>query len=137
MTRDEAALFSAYELGSIVRLPLGPHASKQILMKMISLGKTAKGQGSISAAEMIDRLSGDILPSFKDCQITELQPLLSALSAKQKAAQRGKSDEWKQYYEISHEKDLNAIQLTAFDFGQQLYLEIELGRQLHMERDGE
>lgn len=137
MTRDEAALFSAYELGSIVRLPLGPYASKQILMKMISLGKTAKGQGSISAVEMIDRLSGDILPSFKDCQITELQPLLSALSAKQKAAQKGKSDEWRQYYEISHEKDLNAIQLTAFDFGQQLYLEIELGRQLHMERDGE
>lgn len=137
MTKEDAALFSAYELSSIVRLPLGPYASKQILMKMISLGKTAKGQGSISAVEMIDRLSGDILPSFKDCQITELQPLLSALSAKQKAAQKGKSDEWRQYYEISHEKDLNAIQLTAFDFGQQLYLEIELGRQLHMERDGE
>ena len=137
MTREEAALFSAYELGSIVCLPLGPYASKQILMKMISLGKAVKGQERVSAAEMIDRLSGDILPSFKDCQITELQPLLSALSAKQKAAQKGKSGEWKQYYEMSHEKDLNTIPLTAFDFGRQLYLEIELGRQLHMERDGE
>lgn len=137
MTRDEAALFSAYELGGIVRLPLGPYASKQILMKMISLGKIVKGQERVSAAALIDRLSGDILPSFTDCQVTELQPILSALNAKWKAAQKGKSSEWRQYYEMSHEKDLDTIQMTSFDFGRQIYLEIELGRQLHMEGNGE
>ena len=137
MTRDEAALFSAYELGGIVRLPLGPYASKQILMKMISLGKAVKGQERASAAALIDRLSGDILPSFTGCQVTELQPILSALNAKWKAAQKGKSSEWRQYYEMSHEKDLDTIQMTSFDFGRQIYLEIELGRQLHMERNGE
>ena len=137
MTREEAALFSAYELGGIVCLPLGPYASKQILMKMISLGKADKNQERVSAATLIDRLSGDILPFFKDCQVTGLQPLLSALNAKQKATQKGKSDEWRPYYEVSCEKDLDTIQLTAFDFGQQLYLEIELGRQLYMERGSE
>ena len=137
MTREEAALFSAYELGGIVCLPLGPYASKQILMKMISLGKADKNQERVSAATLIDRLSGDILPFFKDCQVTGLQPLLSALNAKQKATQKGKSDEWRPYYEVSCEKDLDTSQLTAFDFGQQLYLEIELGRQLYMERGSE
>jgi len=137
MTRDAAALFSAYELGSIVCFPLGPYASKQILMKMISLGKAAEGQERVSAAAMIDRLPGDILPSFKDCQVTELQPILSALNAKWKAMQKGKSGEWRHYYEMSSEKDLNAIQMTSFDFGRQIYLEIELGRQLHMDGGGE
>lgn len=137
MTKDEAALFSAYELGGIVLLPLGPYASKQILMRMISSGKAVEGQECVCAATLIDRLSGDILPSFEGYQITELQPILSALNAKWKAAQKGKSGEWQQYYEMVQEKDLNTIQMTPFDFGRQIYLEIELGRQLHMEGSGE
>lgn len=137
MTKDEAALFSAYELGGIVLLPLGPYASKQVLMRMISLGKAVKDQECVCAATLIDRLSGDILPSFEKYRITKLQPILSALSAKWKAAQKGKSGEWRQYYEMIQEKDLNTIQMTPFDFGRQIYLEIELGRQLHIEGSGE
>lgn len=137
MTKDEAALFSAYELGGIVLFPLGPYASKQVLMRMISLGKAVKDQECVCAATLIDHLPGDILPSFEEYRITELQPILSALSAKWKAAQKGKSGEWRQYYEMIQEKDLNIIQMTPFDFGRQIYLEIELGRQLHIEGSGE
>ena len=137
MARHEAAVFSAYELSNIVNLPLGPYASKQILMKMISLSKT-EGQERASAAEWIQRLNGDFLPPFDEkCRIKELQPVLSALSAKRKAAKKGKASEWQRYYETTCEKDLNTLMLTAFELGLQIYLEIELGRQLYLEGNGE
>lgn len=136
MNREEAALFSAYELSRNVSFSLGPYASKQILMKMISLGKT-NGQETTSAAALINRLDNELPLSFTECQITEIQPILSALDAKSKAIQKGKSSEWLSYYELNCEKDLDSLSLTAFDFGRQLYLEIELGQQLFAESNGE
>lgn len=136
MSREEAALFSAYELSRNGDFPLGPYASKQILMKMISLGKTS-GQETASAAALIDRLDNELPLSFAECQITEIQPILSALDAKRKAVQKGKSSGWRSYYELNCEKDLDSLSLTAFDFGRQLYLEIELGQQLFAESNGE
>lgn len=136
MSKMEAALLSAYELNGCVNFSLGPHASKQILMKMISLGKTEKPELSTVKA-LIDQLNGELLPSFEKCQITELQPILSALKAKRIAVQKGKGDKWQQQYEMACEKSLDDLLMTAFDFGQQLYLEIELGRQLHTESNGE
>lgn len=137
MGREEAALFSAYELSRNVSFSLGPYASNQILMKMISLGKT-ETQGFSSAATLIDRLDSELLPSFAECQITEMQPILSALGAKRNAfQQKGKSGEWRLYYELNCGKDLDSLSLTEFDFGRQLYLEIELGRQLYEEGNGE
>ena len=136
MSKEEAALFSAYELSHNSSFPLGPYASKQILMKMISLGKTS-GQETASVAALIDRLDNELPLSFAECQITEIQPILSALDAKRKAVQKGKSSGWRSYYELNCEKDLDSLSLTAFDFGRQLYLEIELGQQLFAESNGE
>lgn len=135
MSEEEAALFSAYELSNNINFSLGPYASKNVLAKMISLGRTKKQEHS-PVATLIDRLDGKMLPSIEECQVTELQPILSALDAKEKAAQQGKADKWRQYYETNCEKDLDNLLLTPLDFCWQLYLEIELGRQLHAERDG-
>lgn len=136
MSAEEAALFSAFELSRNVRFSLGPYAAKEILAKMISLGKT-NGKTPSSAAKLIDQLEDELQLSFEECQITELQPLLFALDAKRKVANKGKAGEWRHYYDMTCEKDLESLSLTAFDFGRQLYLEIELGRLLHAECDGE
>ncbi len=135
MSKEEAALFSAYELSNSISFSIGPYASKNILAKMISLGRT-ENQELSSAAALIDRLDGKIQPSFEECRVTEIQPILSALNAKRNAIQRGKDDKWRQYYEMNCEKDLDSLLLTPLDFGWQLYLEIELGRQLFAESDG-
>lgn len=136
MNKEEAALFSAYELSKNISFFLGPYASKNILMKMISLGGPV-GQETSSVSALIDRLDDKMQLSFEECRITELQPILSALTARKKAVQHGKVDKWKQYYEVNCEKDLDNLLLTPFEFSWQLYLEIELGRQLHAEGDGE
>lgn len=136
MSKGEAALLSAYELSNNVSFFLGPYASKEILIKMISLSKTEEKE-YFSAVELIDQLDEKLPFSFEDCSITELQPLLSALNAKKNAAQKGKVNEWQRYYEMTCEKDLKELSLTAFDFGWQLYLEIELGWLLHEESSGE
>lgn len=132
MTKAEAALFSAYELNNIVRLPLGPYASKQVLAKMISLGKAEESE-VLSVTAYIDCLDGEALPSFEKCTITRLQPILCALNAKKKAAQKGKGSEWRQYYELVCDKDLDSVMLTPFEFGQQVYLELELSELYGME----
>lgn len=132
MTRAEAALFSAYELNSIVKLPLGPYASKQVLVKMISLSK-AEDSEVLSVTALIDRLDGEALPPLEKGTITRLQPILSALSAKKKAAQRGRGSEWRQYYELTCDKNLDSIMLTPVEFGQQIYLELELAELFGME----
>lgn len=136
MSKGEAALLSAYELSNNVSFFLGPYASKEILIKMISLSKTEEKE-YFSAVELIDQLDEKLPLSFEDCSITELQPLLSAINAKKNAAQKGKVNEWHRYYEMTCERDLKELSLTAFDFGWQLYLEIELGRLLHAESSGE
>lgn len=136
MSKEEAALLSAYELSNNVSFCLGPYASREILTKMIFLGQTGEKECS-SAVDLIDQLDEKLPLSFENCSITELQPLLSALDAKKNAAQKGKVDEWQRYYEMTCEKDLKELSLTAFDFGWQLYLEIELGRLLHAESNGE
>ncbi len=136
MSKGEAALLSAYELSNNVSFFLGPYASREVLTKMISLGKTEEKE-CFSAVELIDQLDEKLSLSFEDCSITELQPLLFALDTKKNAAQKGKADEWQRYYELTCEKDLKELSLTAFDFGWQLYLEIELGKLLHAEGSGE
>lgn len=136
MSKEEAALLSAYELSNNVSFCMGPYASREILTKMISLGKTGE-KACFSAVDLIDQLDEKLPLSFENCSITKLQPLLSALDAKKNAAQKGKVDEWKRYYEMTCEKELKDLSLTAFDFGWQLYLEIELGRLLHAESNGE
>ena len=136
MSKGEAALLSAYELSNNVSFFLGPYASREILMKMISLGKPEEKE-CFSAVELIYQLYGKLSLSFEDCSITELQPLLFALDTKKNAAQKGKADEWQRYYELTCEKDLTGLSLTAFDFAWQLYLEIELGKLLHAESSGE
>ena len=136
MSADEAALFSAYELSSNISFPLGPYASKEIMAKMISLCKTKEREAS-SVAAIIDGLEDSLSLSFEGCKITEMQPLLVALSSKENATKNGNAKEWRSYYGMSCKKDLDGLLLTAVDFGRQLYLEIELGRQLCAEGDGE
>lgn len=121
ISKEEAALFAAYELSNNISFSLGPYAAKDVLTKMISLGR-AESQELSSAATLIDRLNGKMPPSIEKCWVTELQPILFALDAKRKATQQGKVDKWRQYYETNCEKDLDNLLLTPFDFCWQLYL---------------
>ena len=136
MSQVEAALFSAYELSYNVKFALGPYAVKHILIKMFSLAKPG-GSESSAVASLIDSLDGSALPEFEECNITEFQPILSALKAKKEVFQKERNSEWMKHYEMRCKKELDNLLMTAVEFGQQLYREIELGRQLFTENGGE
>lgn len=136
MNQVEAALFSVYELNYHVIFALGPYAAKQILIKMVSLAKPG-GSESPTVASLIDSLDGSTLPEFEECNITEFQPILSALKAKKEVFHKERNSEWMKHYEMRCKKELDNLSMTAVEFGQQLYREIELGRQLFTENGGE
>lgn len=134
MSGEEAAVFSAYELCENVSFSLGPYASKQILSKMVSLGEVKLHEKTPVTAQ-IDCLDGALLPSFENYEITDMQPLLCALRSKKTASKKGNDSAWKQYYEIDG-KNLDNVSLTTVDFARQLYLELELGRQIRAGNGG-